>query len=396
MITRRIAKPLLGDLKKKMVFLAGPRQCGKTTLAQSIPGLIDMKSAYFSWDIPEQRKAILHRQLHTNSKLWIFDEIHKYSKWRNWLKGVYDEFHKDHKLLVTGSAKLDVFSRGGDSLQGRYFLHHLHPITFSELLGLRFDGVKTLPTFENTPPSGSKKALQDLLLLGGFPEPLTSGSEKEAQRWRLFYGHRVVDEEIRSLERVLDVDRLELLLDRLPVTVGSVLSINSLREDLEVAFETARNWLEIFERMYLTYRIPPFGAPKLKAVKKEQKLYFWDWSRVQEDGPRFENLIASHLMRLVDWFWDVEGEKAELRYFRDVNGHETDFILLRNQKPWLAVECKTSQENLDSNLKYLLQRVDVPHAIQVSLKGEKDWVDKSVGKHGVRILPATQFLSSLP
>ena len=233
------------------------------------------------------------------------------------------------------------------------------------------------------------------MTLGGFPEPLFSGSEQESARWRLSYGARLIREEVRTLERVLDLDKMELLLDRLPETVGSVLSINSLREDMEVAFETIKNWISIFEKLYAVFRVPPYGAPRIKAVKKEQKLYFWDWAKVEDESHRFENLVALHLLRFIHWQADVMGEKWDLRYFRDTVGHEVDFILLRKGKPWAAIEVKTSEQDLDSNLKYLLERVRFPHAFQISLKGEKDWAPKPINGCSIRILPATRFLTNL-
>src|SRR5438445_9206127 len=163
-------------------------------------------------------------------------------------------------------------------------------------------------------PAGASENLEALMQLGGFPEPLLSGSDRAASRWRRGYGSRLVREEVRDLESIRDLDRLELLFDRLPATVGSVLSINALREDLEVAFETVRGWLSAFERLYAVYRVPPFGAPRIKAVKKEQKLYFWDWTRVEAEAARFENLVLSHLLRLVHHLEDNAGEKVELRY----------------------------------------------------------------------------------
>ena len=357
MLSRQLEPIIINDLKKKMVFIAGPRQCGKTTLAKAITKKVKIPWSYYNWDIDEQRLDLLKNRLDVHSQLWIFDELHKYSRWRNWLKGKYDQFHDDHRILVTGSAKLDAYSRGGDSLQGRYYFHRLHPFTLSELHQKKLLPLEEIVKFEMQIPTSLHRQLKDLLVLGGFPEPLFSGSEKEAGRWRLAYGARLIRDEIRTLEKVMDLDKMELLLDRLPVTVGSVLSINSLKEDLEVAFETVRHWVSIFEKLYAIFRVPPFGAPRIKAVKKEQKLYFWDWAKVENEASRFENLVALHLLRFVHWRQDVEGEKWELRYFRDVVGHEVDFILLKQGKPWAAIEVKLNEQNLDSNLKYLLERV---------------------------------------
>ena len=117
------------DLEKKMVFVAGPRQVGKTTLSQGLPGA---DTGYLNWDVAEHRERILKRELPV-SNLWIFDEIHKYRQWRNYLKGLYDNRRSGQQILVTGSGRLDYYRFGGDSLQGRYHLLRLHPFTVSEL-----------------------------------------------------------------------------------------------------------------------------------------------------------------------------------------------------------------------------------------------------------------------
>lgn len=396
MIERRLNPIVLRDLAKKMVMIAGPRQCGKTTLAKEVAKETGKTSRYYNWDINAHRKIILNGQLETDAYLWILDELHKYRHWKNFLKGLYDEHHEKHLFLITGSARLSAYSRGGDSLQGRYYLHRLHPFTFAEILGGKKDSAPdSILRCESSIPTSAIKTLNDLLTLGGFPEPFLSGSEKEANRWRLSYDSHLVREDVRDLESIQDLDKMELLLSQLPATVGSVLSINSLRENLEVAFETVRHWLLILENIYAVFRLPPFGAPRIKAVKKEQKLYFWDWGKVAEAGARLENLVAMHLLRFTHYQQDVQGENFELRYFRDVNGHEVDFILTRGGKPWCAVEVKHREQSIDKNLKYLLERVTIPHAFQVHLDGKKDWEPKKINGCRIRVLPATRFLGNL-
>ena len=392
---RSITKTIKEDLNKKMVLLAGPRQCGKTTLAKGL--LKEYSGEYYSWDIDSHRKIIRSNKLNEPSKLWVLDELHKFKTWRNWLKGLYDLHSSNHKILVTGSAKLDIYNRGGDSLQGRYFFHRLHPFTLAESLEIappkNIDQIFHLPIVEN---KNSKSVLVDLLELGGFPEPFLSGSQKAASRWRLVYGSRLIREDIRNLEIIYDLDRMELLFEHLPKTIGSILSINSLREDLEVSFETIRNWISIFEKNYVCFRVPPFGSSKIRAVKKESKLYFWDWGHVEEKSHRLENLVAMHLLRFTHWCHDVEGEKVELRYFRDTRGHEVDFMLMRKNKPWAAIEVKQSSQDLDKNLRYLLERIKIPYAFQMHLEGNDDYRVKDINDSYVRVLPMNKFLINLP
>lgn len=398
---RHLTSQVAEDLRRKMVLLSGPRQCGKTTFARSLFDKNDTQ--YLNWDQSADRKVITASELDTRKPVWILDEIHKFRNWRNWLKGLYDghghtSVAERHQILVTGSARLELYSRGGDSLQGRYFGHRLHPLTLSECVSAPVPDWKALTaaSVSNSAEAQLQEALESLQRLGGFPEPFLGASDRLAARWRHGYGSRLIQGDVRDLERIQDLARLELLHDRLPDTVGSTLSINSLREDLEVAHVTLAKWLLVLEKVYSVFRVSPFGPAKIKAVKKEPKLYCWDWARVQGEGPRFENLVAVHLLRLAHWIEDTEGEKVELRYFRTVNGHEVDFVLLRERKPWIAIEVKHDDRPLDSNLKYLLERVRIPHAFQISLKGTKDFAPASINGCAIRILPARRFLAGIP
>lgn len=366
---RYLVTQIQQDLARKMVFVAGPRQVGKTTLARSLPGA---DGGYLNWDVPEHRERILKRQLPV-SPLWIFDEIHKYRLWRNYLKGLYDARSPEQQILVTGSARLDLYRYSGDSLQGRYHLLHLHPLSAAEL------GIAT------------REVLQQLLTLGGFPEPFFGGSEVEARRWSREYRNLLIREELVSLERVQDLGRLELLMIRLPELVGSPLSINGLREDLQVSHKTVAGWIQILERLFALFRLAPFGAPAIRAVKKEQKHYHFDWTVVPEAGPRFENLIASHLLKWVQYQQDTQGRDLELRYFRDVDGREVDFVVTERRKPLWLVECKWADAEVDRGLKYLKARFPECQAWQISATGEKDYVTPE----GIRVCPAVGFLNGL-
>lgn len=313
------------------------------------------------------------------------------------MKGVYDLHHEHHAILVTGSARLDDQRRGGDSLQGRFFPARLHPFTLSEVCGVRVpDDPDRIVTMSLRVPASASATLADLLRLGGFPEPFLAGSDRRAARWRLAYGALLVREEARDVESMRDLDRLEQLFERLPDVVGSPLSINALREDLEVAFEAVASWIAALERLYAVFRIPPWGPPRVRAVKKSQKLYAWDWARVGDRAASFENLVAVHLLRFVHWLEDVHGEKVELRFARDVVGHEVDFVLMRQRRPWMAIEVKSDDRPLDAGLRYFLERAKVPHAFQIALDGKLDRRIPNVGASTVRLMPAAQFLAQLP
>jgi len=366
---RYLAEQVKTDLKKKMVFVAGARQVGKTTLAKQI---LQSGNGYLNWDIPEDREKILKREL-PPVKLIVFDEIHKYHSWRNYLKGLYDKLQGKVNILVTGSAKLDYYRFGGDSLQGRYHFLRLHPFSVAEL------------------KITTNADLLSLLQLSGFPEPFLSGSETEASRWSREYRTRLIYEEITSLENISDLGNMELLSLRLTQLVGSPLSINSLREDLQVSHKTVSKWVNILERLYAIIRLPPFGSPKIRAVKKEQKHYHYDWSLVPDLPLRFENLVAMHLLKWVHHEQDTKGRDLELRYFRDTDGREVDFVITENFAPTQLIEVKWKDANISKGLKYLKKRFPEAQAIQISAVGEKDYMTAE----GIRVLPALKFLIDL-
>lgn len=368
-VERRYLDPQIeADLERKMVFVAGPRQVGKTTLARNLPGA---GAGYLNWDVPEHRERILRRELPPGD-FWIFDEIHKYRLWRNYLKGLYDVRRPGQRILVTGSARLDYYRYSGDSLQGRYHLLRLHPLSVAEL-------------------GGSDEAFEALRMLGGFPEPFFTGSEVEARRWTREYRNRLVREEVSSLEKVRDLGQLELLTLRLPELVGSPLSVNALREDLQVSHKTMASWLAILERLYGLFRLSPFGSPRIRAIKKAQKHYHFDWNLVSSPGPRFENLVACHLLKWVHHQQDTQGRDLDLRYFRDRDGHEVDFVVVERLQPILLVECKLGDAPVEHGLRRLHQRFPEARGWQISAEGKRDHQTPE----GLRVAPATKLLAEL-
>jgi predicted AAA+ superfamily ATPase len=360
---RVLTTQILADLKEKMVFLGGPRQVGKTTLAQSL----SHQDSYLNWDYPSDRKRILKLDL-PNTKLWIFDEIHKYKQWRNLIKGIYDKNKSSHQILITGSARLDLMRRGGDSLQGRYHFLRLYPLSLNEL------------------NSEKQSDLDDLMAKSGFPEPFLG--KVNAQRWSNEYRHRVLRDDVASVETLSDLGEAEHLLINLPEKVGSPLSINSLREDINVSHKTISRWLNIFENFYAVFRISPFNSSKIRALKKEQKHYHFDWTLVENRSFRFENLVAVQLLTQVHLLQDTLGEKYDLCYFRDKDKREVDFVITHNRIPVLFVECKQSDAQVSEHLVYLKRKFQKARAFQISLEGIKDYVNRD----GVRVLPGRFFL----
>ncbi len=357
---RYIETNVIEDLNRKMVFVGGPRQVGKTTLSLNIA---PDGNRYLNWDDLEDREFVLRERFPVESFV-IFDEIHKFENWRNYIKGFYDKHSSGKKILVTGSAKLDYYRHSGDSLQGRYHYYRLHPLTVDEL------DIRSLTE------------LEVLLTLGGFPEPYLSGSKKQARRWMREFRARVVNEDIRDLELTQRLSSMEMLLLRLPQLVGSPLSINALREDLNCAHKTVSNWLSIFERMYLIFRLSPLGLPKIRAVKKEQKHYHYNWAEVKDEGLRFENLVASHILKWVHFIQDSEGRDVDLVYFRDVEGREVDLIITENNQPVCAIECKLRFRDISKNLKYFKSKFPECDAVQVHLHPLQEFISKD-GIHAI-------------
>lgn len=368
---RYLEEPVRQDLKEKMVFVGGPRQVGKTTVAFHLLGNADESDpAYLNWDSSAVKRALLKGELPSDQDLIVLDEIHKYKGWRNLVKGFYDQHKSKRRFLITGSARLDYYRRGGDSLQGRYHYYRLHPLTLPEL-----------------GPKPTDQDLEQLLSFGGFPEPFLKANGRHYRRWQQERLSRVLQEDLIGLEQVKEVSQLDLLMHLLPTRVGSILSLNNLKQDLQVAFETVERWILILENIYYGYRIAPFGLPRLRTAKKEKKLYLWDWSQCETEGARFENLVASHLLKMCHFIQDSEGEEMQLQFLRDAQKREIDFVVLKNRKPVFAVECKTGESQLSPHIPYFAARSSIPKFYQVHL-GKKD---VEIAQHRARILPFIRF-----
>ena len=370
---RYLKNPVAEDLEDRMVFVGGPRQVGKTTFALTfLSEPTEKHPAYLNWDNITTRASLLRGELPPHERCLVLDEIHKFSRWRNLIKGFYDTNKNERSFIITGSARLDYYSRGGDSLQGRYHYYRLHPFSLSEL---------------NQDPSADD--FKRLLRFGGFPEPCFRGEERFWRRWQLERTRRVIYEDIRDLENIKEISLLELLAAELPHRVGAPLSVKNLKELLQVSHETVERWLKIFERMYYCFRIPPYGPPTIRAVKKEQKLYLWDWSLVPEPGEKFENFIACHLLKYCHFQEDIEGYRMELRFLRDTDRREVDFVVLKEGAPLFAVECKTGEKSVNPSLYYFQERIAIPRPFQVH-QGKKDFE-----KNGVRVLPFRTFCKEI-
>jgi predicted AAA+ superfamily ATPase len=379
---------IVEDLAEKMVFVGGARQVGKTTLSTDLVAAKFKSHEYFNWDNRADRTRIINSDWPGVSELLILDEIHKYKKWKTLIKGEYDKLKSRYKFLVTGSSRLDIYRKGGDSLQGRYHYYCLHPFSLAEVLNKK-NNITPFKEIEIDSHDNSSD-LDFLNRFGGFPEPLLKQNMRFLRRWHNEKTERLFREDIRDTEQIRDLGSMKLLSDMLPGKVGSLLSLNAIREDLEVSHRAVTNWLDILESFYYQFRIYPYVGKAIRSIKKVPKLYLWDWSEIADKSARFENLIASHLLKLVNFLKNHGGYKTRLYYLRNVDKKEVDFLVTVDEKPWFAVEVKLNEEAPDKTLFYFKEKLNIPFVYQVLEKANTDRL-----KTGIRIVSADKFLSGL-
>jgi predicted AAA+ superfamily ATPase len=373
---RYCAKFILEDLAKKMVFIGGPRQVGKTTLSKSFCTGKYQNGEYFNWDVSEDRYAILKKQWDQTSPLIIFDELHKYPRWKQWIKGIYDSKPSGQQYVVTGSARLDTYRRGGDSLMGRYHYWRLHPITLDE----------------EVPRLSSQEVYDRLLTVGGFPEPFFTHDEREARRWRRERFDRVLREDIQDLEPVRQTQLLQLFIDALRKRVGGIITLSHLAQDLEISPKTAKNWLTLIEKMYIAFPVYPFTHKLPRAIQKPPKVFFYDNADVEGDvGARVENLVATHLLKRLHFIEDYHGYRCELRYIRDKEGREVDFITLIDNKVIDLIEVKTHATEISSSLKYYKEKLKPQSTVQLVSN-----LKRSFDKDGIRVVNPIEYFKNPP
>lgn len=358
----------------KMAFVSGPRQVGKTTLARQYQRRFG-QSLYLNWDSPPHQRTILtdpafvekENRDPTRPFLVVLDEIHKYAHWKNYLKGLYDRYHDEFRFLVTGSGRLELFKKGGDSLLGRYFSVGLLPLSLGELSG-RLTGLAAFEQGVNSPPAASsdrRDAYEQLFRFGGFPEPFSRGRADFYNLWQAERKTLLVREDIRDASAIRHISLLEHLAQLIPQRLGSPLSINALREDVGVAFETARDWLLLLEQFFYLFRLTPFTTRVARTLRKEAKVYLFDWAEVEDESVRFENLVALHLLKAVR-LWQARGDKTlSLNFIRDKEKREVDFVLSDRGRPMCLIECKTSEQALAPSLVHFQNRLKVPTAVQL-------------------------------
>jgi predicted AAA+ superfamily ATPase len=409
MISRHLEKICFQEeFGRQMRFISGPRQIGKTTLAKYFLHQKNLDHLYFNWDLRAVRDQYIqdpyffetdiydaqsHKHKHTP---WIcLDEIHKMTKWKNILKDYFDKFEEAARFIVTGSARLEWFQKSGDALTGRYFLFHLLPLTLSEVAGnlipqLR-EGESAAKFIERqiAKVRYEQNLLDQLLNYSGFPEPFTRASSRFFKRWQKDTVDQIIREDVRDMTRIIETENIASLVLRLPDRIGSPLSLNALREDIQASYTAVQNAISALRLTCVIFLLPPYSRSISRALKKEKKCYFYDWTRCPDPAARFENYVAVELKTLVELWNDSGLDTLDLHYIRTKDGHETDFLVTINRQPWCLVEAKLSDGPIENHHRKHAEALGGIPIVQ--LTQEPKILKK--GKGGVYRISASRFFS---
>ncbi len=386
---------------EQMAFVAGPRQVGKTTIAEDFCRTYQF-CKYLNWDKTPDRAVILSgvakmveglptEAVLAQKPLLVLDEIHKYSEWKNLLKGLIDEYKKSLHILVTGSAKLNVFQKGGDSLMGRYFYYRVHPLSVAELSRT----VVSKQALLSPPSQVDPGQFSALFEFGGFPEPFLKQSRQFFNQWQTLREQQVFREEIRELAQIKEIAQLEVLAHLLKHQAGQLVSYSQLAKKVRVADQTIRRWVNVLESFYYCFSLRPWTKNVARSLLKEPKLYMWDWSIIPDHGARVENFVACHLLKAVHFWNDIGLGKFGLYFLRDKEKRGVDFLLTKEEKPWILIEVKSSaKESLNKNLFLFQKQLQVPHVLQLAF--DLPYVEQDcLQLMSPTIVPMQTFLSQL-
>ncbi|MBU0682880.1 MAG: ATP-binding protein [Candidatus Omnitrophica bacterium] len=398
-IYTQIIKEHIAD-HKQMIFLVGPRQVGKTTVSLMAQEF-SHELAYLNWDNLDHRKIILEgpsaiaqfigiHKISKNLPVVVFDEIHKFGKWKQFLKGFYDTYKDQVKIIVTGSAKLDIYKRGGDSLMGRYFPYRVHPLSLAELMNTAIRKKEI-----QKPSVPSKDSFKKLLKFGGFPEPYLKNNTRFSNRWQSLRQDQLIKEDIRDLTRIQELGQMEVLIEHLKWQAGGLVNYSTLASKSHMTVRTITKWLETLYSTYFCFPIRPWTVNVPRSLVKEPKIYLWDWALIKDEGARFENLVACHLLKAVHFWQDFGFGEYKLWFLRDKEKREVDFLVTKNNQPWFLVESKLSESKaLNKNLFYFQEKLGMEYAFQVV--ADMQYVDKDCFEYKKPVIvPVETFLSQL-
>jgi predicted AAA+ superfamily ATPase len=393
------------EIDNEMLFISGPRQVGKTTTSKKL-GLNNKQFTYLNWDNEDHRSIILKgpkavfeyinnknqltEQKHKNKQILVLDEIHKRPEWKNYLKGFFDTYGHEINIIVTGSARLDLYKKGGDSLMGRYFHYRMHPMSVAECIRTNLNNKEI-----SKPKEISDKQYKSLYQFGGFPKPLSKSNPQFSGRWQNLRKQQLIQEDIRDVNIIHDLNKLQILMDFIKQNSSKQITYSNLAKLTRVSVDTIRRWIDALEAFYYCYRIKPWSKNISRSLIKEPKVFLWDWSIVSDTGSKTENFIASHLLKAVNFWTDRGLGNYDLYYIRTTEKKEIDFLVSKNDEPWFLVEVKHSNNSsISPNLIEFQRLSGAKHAFQVVF--DLPFVDQdcfSITKP--IIVPAKTFLSQL-
>ena len=390
-----IVREHLGEYRQ-MVFLSGPRQVGKTTLAKRFA------SDYLNWEEKDARQLILKgaravghalglEERRGSGKVLAFDEIHRYPKWKTFLKGFFDVYEESARIMATGSARMDVYKRGGDSMMGRYFPYRVHPFSVAEVVDPSIPSEKTVVRRPREIDEAEWRALWEF---GGFPEPFFRRQGRFLRKWRSLRTEQLLRQDIRDLTKSVELDQIEVLAALLANRTGEQLVVASLAREVTASEPTVKQWVSVLKSLYYGFTVKPYYRNIEKSIRKTPKWYLRDWSGIDDPGKRAETFVACHLLKAVECWTDLGFGDFELFHLRDRNKREVDFLVSRDRTPWFLVEVKKSDGRLSDALSRFQAATGAEHAFQVVLDREYDSVDCFCG-HGPAVVSARTFLSQL-
>ena len=396
---KRLYENIIGEhlgMFRQMVFLSGPRQVGKTTIAKTFA------SNYLNWEEKETRLLILKGakavgkslaldEDRDSGKVLVFDEIHRYQKWKTFLKGFFDIYEKSAKVFATGSAKMDVYKRGGDSMMGRYFPYRIHPLSVAELITTAIPDEKRVV---RPPRALDTTEWNALLEFGGFPEPFTIRQTRFLRKWRALRMEQLFSQDIRDLTKTVEIDQIEALATILANRTGEQLVISSLAHEVTASEPTIKKWVSILKSLYYGFTVKPYYKNIENSIRKTPKWYLRDWSGIADPGKRAETFVACHLLKAVECWTDLGFGDFDLFYVRDRKKREVDFLVTKDKVPWFLAEVKSASEALSGSLAFFQKATGAKHAFQVVLDADYEDAD-CFEKTTPAVVPAKTFLSQL-
>ncbi len=330
---------------RQMALVSGPRRVGKTTSCRN------RSEAYLNWDNTQNREVLLGRperlaehlglgHLRQQPLVALFDELHKHAHWKQLLKGFFDTYADEVRIIVTGSSRLDTYRRVGDSLVGRYFLFHMHPFSVAETITTE---LPDLDSIVRTPQCPDEAAFAALWQHGGYPEPFLRRDRRFSRRWQTLRSQQLLREDVRDLTQIQQLDQLEMLVTFLSVRSGQQIVYSNLARDIQVSVDTIKRWCETLCSLHHGFLLKPWFSNVSRSLRKEPKWFLRDWAEIGDPGSRAETFIACHLLKAVDGWNDLGLGRFQLGYLRDKAKREVDFVIIRDGKPWFLAEVKNGR-----------------------------------------------------